>query len=151
MSEQSGPFHRLGQPGGPGCKVVTAELKLVRADRQSSDGYLFDAGVGPTEIELLRTVAHATGIRWGKDDFGWWAAVPAGKLDDSAFTMDSTEAIWSVLRQDDNGNSFEVARNVTRDAGEKVIRQFEISGHKQAYSLVRSETLDQSGRPGSEF
>ena len=38
-------------------------------------GHLLDAGKDATELELLRTVAQGLGVRWGHDEFGWWAAV----------------------------------------------------------------------------
>lgn len=29
-----------------------------------------------TEVELLRAVCAGMGVRWGRDDLGWWAVVP---------------------------------------------------------------------------
>lgn len=138
MNDNFGPYHRVGEPGGPGCKVVTLPVKLVGPNDTTFDAFLFDAGKEPTELELLRTVAHSTGVHWGKDDLGWWAAVPAVNLDQPAEQPDPSPSEWSVLRLDDNGNSFEIARHLTRDSAEEIVRQFEISGHKQTYSLVRS-------------
>ena len=43
------------------------------------------------------------------------------------------EASWSVWRQDDNGNRFELAREITRKAAEAEVKEFEERGHKQAY------------------
>lgn len=76
MSEQHGPFHRHGRPGGPGCRVLTIPIKGVSPEGVEMDGSLFDAGTDATEIELLRTVAGTLGVNWGHDEFGWWAAVP---------------------------------------------------------------------------
>jgi hypothetical protein len=44
---------------------------------------LLDAGKDSTEVELLRTVCHGLGVRWGHDEFGWWAVVPS-QLEDAA-------------------------------------------------------------------
>jgi hypothetical protein len=37
------------------------------------------------------------------------------------------------MRQDDNGNRFEVAHGLACDKAQEMIRQFEESGHKQFY------------------
>jgi hypothetical protein len=41
--------------------------------------------------------------------------------------------IWRVVRLDDNGNRFEVARGLASDTAEQVIRNYEHKGHKQTY------------------
>ena len=40
---------------------------------------------------------------------------------------------WTVWRQDDNGNRFEVARKDTRVAAEVLAAAMEARGHKQTY------------------
>jgi len=40
---------------------------------------------------------------------------------------------WTVWRQDDNGNRFEVARKDSRDAAERLAAELEARGHKQLY------------------
>jgi hypothetical protein len=76
MSEKYGPYHRRGEPGGPGCPVGVLPISLKGPDGALLSAFLFDAGTEATELELLRTVAARVGIRWGHDDLGWWAAVP---------------------------------------------------------------------------
>ena len=71
-----GPFHRLGEPGGPGCPVSALPITLKAPDGSPVLARLLDAGKEATELELLRTVAQELGVRWGHDDLGWWAAVP---------------------------------------------------------------------------
>jgi hypothetical protein len=44
-------------------------------DGQAVPAYLLDAGADASELELLRTVAQGLGVRWGRDDLGWWATV----------------------------------------------------------------------------
>jgi len=44
--------------------------------------------------------------------------------------------IWSVMRQDDNGNHFEVAHGLARTRAQEMVRQFEKSGHKQYYWIL---------------
>src|SRR5438128_10413473 len=75
MSEH-GPYHRLGEPGGPGCPVAVLPITLKRPDGSPVSARLLDAGPEASELELLRTVAQGLGIRWGCDDLGWWAMVP---------------------------------------------------------------------------
>lgn len=40
---------------------------------------------------------------------------------------------WTVYRQDDTGNQFVVQSDLTRDAAEALVREFEARGHKQHY------------------
>lgn len=46
-------------------------------DGADTPGHLLDAGLEASELELLRTVANGLGVRWGRDDLGWWAVVAA--------------------------------------------------------------------------
>jgi hypothetical protein len=79
MTNQHGPYHRLGGPGGPGCRVASIPVTGKNLDGSTMEGRLLDAGTEATELELLRTVANELGVRWGHDNLGWWAAVPAKK------------------------------------------------------------------------
>jgi len=76
MSKQYGPFHRTGEPGGPGCQVAALPISGKAPDGTLFAAHLLDAGTSASELELLRTVAKGMGVRWGKDDLGWWAVVP---------------------------------------------------------------------------
>lgn len=69
------PYHRRGQPGGPGCAVGELPIMVKGADGQPINGVLLDAGPEASELELLRTIAKRLGVHWGHDEFGWWAAV----------------------------------------------------------------------------
>lgn len=73
---KSGPYHRTGEPGGPGCAVGSQPITLKAQDGSALPAFLLDAGAAASELELLRTVASGMGIRWGHDDLGWWAVVP---------------------------------------------------------------------------
>lgn len=78
MSEKLGkygPYHRLGEPGGPGCSVAALPIMVKGADGLPVPAHLLDAGKDATEVELLRTIAARLGIRWGHDDLGWWAVL----------------------------------------------------------------------------
>ena len=79
MSETHGPYHRLGVPGGPGCKVGVLPVTGKGKDGTPFEADLLDAGPTATEVELLRTVAAGVGLRWGHDEHGWWAMVPKQK------------------------------------------------------------------------
>jgi len=76
MDASYGPYHRRGEPGGPGCRVAVIEIAIKGADGAPSPAVLLDAGEQAPEVELLRTVAQLLGVRWGQDELGWWAAVP---------------------------------------------------------------------------
>lgn len=79
MTTESGPYHRIGEPGGPGCPVSSLPIKAVASDGSRTTAVLLDAGTEATELELLRTVSSGLGIRWGHDDLGWWAVVPTAE------------------------------------------------------------------------
>lgn len=72
---KSGPYHRTGEPGGLGCQVASLPITLKGPDGQPVPAYLLDAGAEASELELLRTVAKGLGVRWGRDELGWWATV----------------------------------------------------------------------------
>lgn len=76
MADEHGPFHRLGGPGGPGAAVTALQIEGKEADGTPVGASLLDAGEQSTEVELLRTVCEGLSVRWGQDEFGWWAVVP---------------------------------------------------------------------------
>ncbi|PJN22646.1 hypothetical protein [Kitasatospora sp. CB02891] len=63
---------------------------------------------------------------------------------------DRTPAAHRVMRQDDNGNRFLLARGLTRPAAEALAAEFEARGHKQLYWVEREEPEKpaQPGEPG---
>lgn len=50
------------------------------------------------------------------------------------------EPIWAVVRLDDNGNHFQIAGNLPYSEAEKIVRQFEESGHKQCYWIMSNHS-----------
>ncbi len=56
----------------------------------------------------------------------------------------AAEPIWTVVRLDDNGNRFEIARGLRHADAQEIVRQFEESGHKQCYWIM-SEHSDRTG------
>ena len=52
-------------------------------------------------------------------------------------------ATWNVMRRDDNGNTFVVARQLTRDEATRLSETLTRRGHKQDYWVERDP--DQSG------
>jgi len=73
---EHGPYHRLGEPGGPPARVTVLPITAVGADGEQVDAELLAATRGSSEVELLRAVCGAGEIKWGEDEFGWWAVVP---------------------------------------------------------------------------
>ena len=123
MSEQQGPFHRKGEPGGPGFPVGVLPITGTDQSGATVAGNLLDAGPESSEVELLRTVMSRLGIQWGHDDFGWWAVV-----------QDMEFPSWAVWRQDDSGNEFLVEANLPQSQAEALVAEFEAKGHKQCYT-----------------
>ena len=46
-----------------------------------------------------------------------------------------SSTLWSVFRQDDNGNEFEMHRDLPKEEAKRLARQYETTGHKQLYSV----------------
>lgn len=116
------PYHRLGEPGGPGCVVGTLPISINGPDGSPIEATLLDGGPESTEVELLRTVLLRFGVRWGHDDFGWWAVAPGRGF--------PSHAVW---RQDESGNRFLVEANLTKRQAEAMVKEYEENGHKQTY------------------
>ena len=74
--ERHGPYHRVGEPGGPGAEAAALPVEATGPDGGAEPALLLDAQGEATEVELLRTICHTIGVRWGHDDLGWWAVVP---------------------------------------------------------------------------
>lgn len=122
MTAHYGPYHRLGEPGGQGCPVAVLPVFTKGPGGTSAPADLLDGGKDATEVQVLRTVAQALGVRWGSDDLGWWAVVQGHSFPS-----------WAVWRQDDSGQTYLVTANLTADAAQAMVAEFEARGHKQTY------------------
>ncbi|MEZ0068921.1 hypothetical protein ABIA32_004962 [Streptacidiphilus sp. MAP12-20] len=56
-------------------------------------------------------------------------------------------ATWTLMRQDDNGNRYEVARYGDRAEAEAAAAEFEGRGHKQLYWVARTEPVQRVEPP----
>lgn len=133
-----GPFHRLGGPGGAGCRVAVLAVTGKAPDGTMAKASLLDAGSGASEIELLRTVASGLGVTWGQDENGWWAAVPADPISQFVSLHANTETTpdsYALFRTDDNGVTFPVAEFRTREEAERKASELAQGGHKQHYFI----------------
>jgi len=72
-----GPYHRTGEPGGPGCPLSALEISIIDESGKQIPAHLLDAGTEASELEMLRSVAAGLGVQWGHDELGWWAVVPS--------------------------------------------------------------------------
>jgi len=124
-------YHRLGEPGGPGCPVGILPVTAKNEKGELLPVELLNAGENSTEIELLRTVASRLGVRWGQDHLGWWAAVQGHGFPG-----------WAVWRQDDSGSRFLIEANLTETQARSMVAEFEARGHKQTY-WCRDERVSQ--------
>jgi len=59
----------------------------------------------------------------------------------------NADATWRVVRLDDNGNAFEIARDLTQPAADAMARQFEESGHKQTYWVIENPRDGDRSKP----
>ncbi|WP_265594201.1 hypothetical protein [Haloferula sp. BvORR071] len=122
METQYGPYHRLGEPGGPGCPLSALPVHTADSTGKQSPATLLDAGQAASELEMLRSVAAGMGVRWGHDESGWWAVVPREEF-----------PTWAVWRQDDHGNLYLVHANITESDARWRVADYEARGHKQTY------------------
>ncbi len=93
-----------------------------------------DAGTEASELELLRTVALSLGVRWGKDDLGWWAAVPDLQIPTHE-TTSSPVQLYTLFREDDNGARFKIDQFSSRSEAELLAAELAQGGHKQHYFI----------------
>jgi hypothetical protein len=119
-------YHRLGASGGPGCSVGILDVEFSGPNSDRIPAELLDGGPNSTELELLRTVASRLGVKWGHDEFGWWAAVEKSKVTD-----------WTVWRQDDNGQKYVIQTNLNETDAGLLVAELEASAHKQSYWSAR--------------
>lgn len=140
MSTQQSPYHRKGTPGGPGCRVNLLPVQGPTAQGTTANFALLDAGKEASEVELLRTIVKGLGVKWGNDDFGWWAAVPekpisafAAALYKAATDPAVANSPHALYREDDNGGRFHVGDFETRRAAEERAKELASGGHKQYF------------------
>jgi hypothetical protein len=62
----------------------------------------------------------------------------ASEVSASSGTAAEGAAVWVLVRQDDNGNRYVVARYSMRGAAEAAAAEFEARGHKQLYWVERA-------------
>ncbi|GIH16372.1 SPOR domain-containing protein [Rugosimonospora africana] len=59
-------------------------------------------------------------------------------LSDAAMRdAETPDPVWTVWRQDDNGNQYEVSRHDSRADAESAAATLEARGHKQTYWVAR--------------
>ena len=61
------------------------------------------------------------------------------KKQDQTAAQDLNMRSWSVWRQDDHGNTFEVRRHLTQTEALHLVAAFEARGHKQSYWAEQSK------------
>jgi hypothetical protein len=115
-------YHRLGEPGGPTCPVGILPITFKGKQGEPVSAELLDAGTESSEVELLRTIASRMGIRWGHDEFGWWAVVTGRGFPS-----------WAVWRQDDLSSKTLVDANLTEEQASSLVATFKAQDHKQTY------------------
>ncbi|MDB6136745.1 MAG: hypothetical protein JWM59_4988 [Verrucomicrobiales bacterium] len=133
-----GPFHRLGSPGGPGCRVAVLPVQGRTPGGALTEGSLLDGGEAASELELLRTVAAGLGVHWGHDSLGWWAAVPQVPV--SGFTsrgegQQGQDLRYALFREDDNGARFLIGYFDSEEKAEQRAAELAHGGHKQHYFI----------------
>ena len=57
---------------------------------------------------------------------------------------DASDALWRVVRQDDNANAFVMRDGLARDAALAMVREFEARGHRQVYWIEPMPPTDRS-------
>jgi hypothetical protein len=87
----------------------------------------------PANIEVHANAAHEKHIRFHLP----FPVINTSRWEPSP--MGPEPLVWRVLRQDDNGNVFEVERLPSRCEANAVVASFEARGHKQMYWVEQDE------------
>ncbi|GAA3735519.1 hypothetical protein [Micromonospora maritima] len=119
-------------PGGPLTDAEVRELVRLLARFASHDldqweNWRVDTPHGP----VFMTVSRKVPPDWPEDAFVpiWPPPAPP--------SADRHEG-WTVWRQDDNGNRYEVSRHASRAEADSTAARMEARGHKQTYWVARS-------------
>jgi L-amino acid N-acyltransferase YncA len=101
-------------------------------------------------LRLLRSCGfREVGVyqKHGKVEGVWKDVVIVERLlDDRTEPSPKPANMWTVYRQDDNGNRFVMEKHLSREEAEGVVAQFEARGHKQLYWAEPEQDSHQPGR-----
>jgi hypothetical protein len=121
----------------PGGRLTDAELgELARLlaryathDLDQWENWRIETGYGPVYVLLTREVMPG----WPEEEVFTtvWPLPPRLAGD--------RPRRWTVWRQDDNGNRYEVSRHDTRAEAESEAAAMEARGHKQTYWVAEAE------------
>ena len=80
-------------------------------------------------------------------DMNWPGGLPdnmnVGFVSSQVGFVDGKSArIWQVMRQDDNGNVFVVAENLTEEEARVLALEYERKGHKQTYWVEMADAAE---------
>ena len=113
---------------------------------------------GPLSQEEFRQLVKLTAryVYWDVDQFDHWVMpAPTGSMyvdfnqgfagaypEDAYRPMwpnaEAGDPVWSLWRQDDNGNRVEMARYANENAAKRHQEEYERRGHKQLYWIERT-------------
>jgi len=130
--EERGEVHWASLSFGDSELMLNAGGVASEADRREVDLYVRTEGVDTLYARLedsvdVREPPHDSfyGMREliVRDPNGFWV------------TFAEPARLWVLVRTDDNGNDFEVARFADREEAEEERRTYEAKGHKQLYAV----------------
>ena len=64
-----------------------------------------------------------------------------GEAESRQERTEAADELWSIWRQDDNGQKYEVARGLTLEAAKLRVAELESHGHKQTYWVEQTNRL----------
>ncbi|SBT50006.1 hypothetical protein [Micromonospora narathiwatensis] len=119
-------------PGGPLSDAEVQELtrllaRLASHDLDQWENWRIDTSHGPVFMSISRKLLPG----WPEDAFTTIWPMPGHLAKDRPRG-------WTVWRQDDNGNRYEVSRHDSRTEADSTAARMEARGHKQTYWVARS-------------
>jgi hypothetical protein len=120
-------------PGGPLSDDEVRDLDRLLArfaehELDQWENWRINTSYGPVYVTLTRGLMPDWSDEWFTTV---WPLPP--------HLAESRRMGWTVWRQDDNGNRYEVSRHDTRGAADSVAATMEARGHKQTYWVAESD------------
>ncbi len=125
--------HRTG-PVHWSCRVGGVVLELYPAEQRTPSVARLGFAVEDLQGVLQKlSVAGASVVDTAAPDRAVGVDPDGNRVELTPAIVAGNEALWSVWRQDDNGNRTVISRGHAREEAEQLVRAFEARGHKQLY------------------
>jgi hypothetical protein len=119
-----GPHRLRLRVGLPDKHVCGKSMRSLVPDVIAALGLPADASYHVTIVRMTQQ----SSMEWPLSVF-----VSTGPAQSEPAVSPKTDELWTVYRQDDNGNVYVLEDNVSREEAKRLVEEFEARGHKQTY------------------